>query len=135
MVSVPEESPHPPKVKTSSQTIKVTESDKVGFLISLIEAADEDNDTLWYDIIGKFNKVFLIILLPKMCNKFVKFIFSLISDGNENNDFFIGSENGNVHLAKKLLWEKKSSYVLNISVTDGVHQVYTQVRLFKLFNN
>lgn len=53
VVAVPEESLHPPKVKDSLQTIKVTESDKVGFLVSLIQATDEDNDSLWYDIIGE----------------------------------------------------------------------------------
>lgn len=59
-------------------------------------------------------------------------IFCLL-DGNENNDFFIGSEKGNVHLAKKLMWETKSSYALNISVTDGVHKIYTQVCEISLY--
>lgn len=54
-----------------------------------------------------------------------------VLDGDERNDFFIGRENGNVQLAKKLIWENQSNYTLNISVTDGVHNVYTQVRKIK----
>ena len=134
VVSVPEDSPHPPVVKTSTQTIKVTESDKVGFLVSLIQATDEDNDTLWFDIIGESLFAFNIFNIQYLYHiGFIKKSIFCLLGGNENNDFFIGSEKGNVHLAKKLMWETKSSYALNISVTDGVHKIYTQVYKISLF--
>lgn len=61
IVNVPKESPHAPKIKAASQTVKVTESDKAGFLISLIQATDEDNDTLWYNIIGMFRTTLFVL--------------------------------------------------------------------------
>lgn len=33
--------------------VKLTEGDQIGFLVGLIQASDADNDTLWYDIVGK----------------------------------------------------------------------------------
>lgn len=35
------------------QPVKLTEGDEIGFLVASIEAYDKDNDTLWYDIVGK----------------------------------------------------------------------------------
>ncbi|XP_077287800.1 fat-like cadherin-related tumor suppressor homolog [Arctopsyche grandis] len=96
VINLPDDTSNPPQVKTNLQTAKVTESDPVGFLVSQIQAFDDDNDTLWYNII----------------------------DGDKDNHFYIGRETGNVLLAKRLLWEKQKSYNLNISVTDGVHIVY-----------
>jgi len=40
----------------------------------------------------------------------------------------MGQENGNIVLAKPLDWETQHMYNLTISVTDGVHTVYTQVK-------
>ena len=37
-------------------------------------------------------------------------------------------ESGSVILAKKLNYEVQNKYNLTISVTDGVHTVFTQVR-------
>jgi len=47
--------------------------------------------------------------------------------GDEHDEFFIGRDKGNVLLAKQLDWEKQCEYNLTISVTDGVHTIYTQV--------
>lgn len=49
------------------------------------------------------------------------------TDGDKQEEFFIGRDEGNVLLASKLDWEKKNNYNLTISVTDGVHKIYTQV--------
>ena len=37
--------------------------------------------------------------------------------------------NGKVYVAQQLDWEDRSFYSLNISITDGVNTIYTQVRL------
>lgn len=46
---------HPPQIKISDQRVEVTENDNPGFLVTLIQAYDEDNDQLWFDIIGMFD--------------------------------------------------------------------------------
>ncbi|XP_046394541.1 fat-like cadherin-related tumor suppressor homolog isoform X2 [Ischnura elegans] len=99
VVNVPKSSPHPPVIRSPNQRVHVTENDKVAFLVTLVLADDEDGDLLWYDI----------------------------TDGDARNEFFIGRDNGNVLLAKKLDWELQSEYNLTISVTDGVHVVFTQL--------
>ncbi len=35
--------------------------------------------------------------------------------------------NGKVYVAQPLDWEEQSSYLLNISITDGHNTIYTQV--------
>lgn len=52
VVSVPLESAHPPQVKLPNQRVEVTESDREGYLVTLIQGHDEDGDFLWYDIVG-----------------------------------------------------------------------------------
>lgn len=47
--------------------------------------------------------------------------------GDENNDFFIGRDNGNILLAKQLDWERKKEYNLTISISDSVHEITTQL--------
>lgn len=47
--------------------------------------------------------------------------------GDSRDEFVIGRDNGNVLLAKQLDWETQNSYNLSISVTDGVHQAFTQL--------
>lgn len=53
VVPVPSKSKHAPVITKPPQPVKLTESDEIGFLVTFIEAADKDNDTLWYDIVGK----------------------------------------------------------------------------------
>ncbi|XP_049820796.1 fat-like cadherin-related tumor suppressor homolog isoform X5 [Aethina tumida] len=100
VVPVPKTSRSPPKVKPPS-LVQLTEGDQIGFLVSYIQATDPDNDTLWYDIVG----------------------------GDDRNDFFIGRDVGNILLAHKLDHETQNVYYLNISVTDSVHTVYTQLNV------
>ncbi|XP_026296983.1 fat-like cadherin-related tumor suppressor homolog isoform X4 [Apis mellifera] len=99
VVEVPKESENPPVFKTNNQSVEVTESDKVGFLVALVQATDKDGDYLWYDII----------------------------DGDKRDEFFIGRDNGNVLLAKKLDWETQNFYNLTIRVTDSVESAVTQL--------
>lgn len=47
--------------------------------------------------------------------------------GDESNEFFIGRDNGNILLAKQLDWERKNEYNLTISISDGVHEITTQL--------
>lgn len=54
---------------------------------------------------------------------------NVIAGGNDKDEFYIGRDKGNVLLAKKLDWETQREYNLTISVTDGVHTVYTQVSI------
>jgi len=58
VVEVPDESPHPPSLKTVSQQVTITESDAPGFLVGVIQAEDKDKDHLWYQIIGKHRDSF-----------------------------------------------------------------------------
>nr|XP_031838717.1 fat-like cadherin-related tumor suppressor homolog isoform X2 [Nomia melanderi] len=99
VVEVPKESENPPVFRTNNQSVEVTESDEVGFLVALVQATDKDGDSLWYDIL----------------------------DGDKRDEFFIGRDNGNVLLAKKLDWETQNFYNLTISVTDSVHTAVTQL--------
>lgn len=55
VVESPKDSKNPPVIKTVNQNVDVTETDQVGFLVALIQATDKDGDTLWYDIVGKWN--------------------------------------------------------------------------------
>lgn len=48
------ENVNPPQIKTNDQRVEVTENDNPGFLVTLIQAYDEDNDQLWFDIIGMY---------------------------------------------------------------------------------
>uniref|UniRef100_A0A182QTF4 Fat-like cadherin-related tumor suppressor homolog n=1 Tax=Anopheles farauti TaxID=69004 RepID=A0A182QTF4_9DIPT len=99
VIGVPLESENAPVVKTGDQHVELTESDVPGFLVTLIQASDVDGEQLWYDIVG----------------------------GDDRNEFYIGRDNGNVLLAKYLDWERQREYNITISITDGVHTVYTQL--------
>ncbi|XP_044594516.1 fat-like cadherin-related tumor suppressor homolog isoform X4 [Cotesia glomerata] len=99
VVELPKESKYPPIFKSINQIATVTESDQVGFLVALVQATDQDGDTLWYDII----------------------------DGDERDEFFIGRDNGNVLLGRKLDWETKNNYNITISATDGIFTATTQL--------
>lgn len=57
------------------------------------------------------------------------FQFNSCSGGDPRSEFMIG-EDGNVVLAKQLSAEVQKNYTLKIRVTDGVHNAFTQVRLF-----
>lgn len=53
VLSTLNENEHSPQIKTNDQHVDITENDVPGFLVTLIQAYDEDNDHLWFDIIGK----------------------------------------------------------------------------------
>ena len=40
--------------------------------------------------------------------------------------------NGKVYVAQQLDWEDRAFYSLNISITDGVNTIYTQVCTIEL---
>ncbi|XP_023314181.1 fat-like cadherin-related tumor suppressor homolog isoform X1 [Trichogramma pretiosum] len=101
VVETPRDSPNAPQFKSQNQSVEVTESDQVGYLVALMQATDKDGDTLWYDIV----------------------------DGDPRDEFVIGRDNGNVLLAKQLDWETQKSYVLTVAVTDGVNEARTQLRV------
>lgn len=70
---------------------------------------------------------------PFICfnNKFVfngPFVF-VFSDGDDNNQFYVVRDVGTILIAQKLDYETQSQYNLNISVTDTVHTVYTQLNI------
>lgn len=44
----------------------------------------------------------------------------------------MGGDEGSVLLARQLDWETQPEYNLTISVSDGVHIVYTQVTMLPL---
>ncbi|XP_030245298.1 fat-like cadherin-related tumor suppressor homolog isoform X2 [Drosophila navojoa] len=83
--------------KSINNIVDLTENDKPGFLVTQIQANDEDNDQLWYNISG----------------------------GNEGNNFYIGRDTGNILLSHYLDYETRTSYNLSISVTDGSNIAHT----------
>ncbi|XP_011501552.1 PREDICTED: fat-like cadherin-related tumor suppressor homolog [Ceratosolen solmsi marchali] len=97
VVETPKESLNAPVFKSVNQSVEVTESDNIGFLVALMQATDKDGDSLWYDIIA----------------------------GDPRDEFVIGRDNGNVLLAKQLDWETQNSYNLTICVTDGINEALT----------
>ena len=50
-----------------------------------------------------------------------------VTDGDDDNQFDIGTEFGNILVAKKLDWETRNHYNLTVSVTDGIHVILTSV--------
>ncbi|XP_060800580.1 fat-like cadherin-related tumor suppressor homolog isoform X2 [Amyelois transitella] len=81
--------------------LQVAELDAPGFLLAVLQAADPDDDQLYYDIV----------------------------DGDERQEFYIGREDGSLVLTRRLLWERQPTYKLNISVSDGLYTVYTSVNI------
>lgn len=53
VVAVSKENLHPPQIKMNDQQFEVTENDAPGFLVTLVQAYDEDNDQLWFNIVGE----------------------------------------------------------------------------------
>ncbi|XP_064610099.1 protocadherin Fat 1-like isoform X2 [Liolophura sinensis] len=103
----PDRSVHPPKFDRADMTVSVMEDDKLGSMVALLGATDDDHDKLWYNITG----------------------------GNEEKKFVIGIEDGIVLLAQSLDWEQRNSYNLTISVTDGVHTAYCWLNVKVQDNN
>ena len=57
-MSTPSESPHHPTVTDLPEaSLQVTEDIPIGHRIIKIIAYDQDDDKLWYDIIGRLNKM------------------------------------------------------------------------------
>lgn len=54
-------------------------------------------------------------------------MFKQSTGGDDECDFYIGRDNGNILLAKHLDWERKKEYNLTISISDGVHTITTQL--------
>ncbi|CAL4101624.1 unnamed protein product, partial [Meganyctiphanes norvegica] len=106
-MQVPLSSGSPPIILEPDDTFSVTvlESDPIGQYVKLINAKDDDGDTLWFDITG----------------------------GNEDNKFTIVSDpdsgTGSIMLAQQLDYETTSSYNLTVSVTDGVHILTCQIQV------
>ena len=56
--------------------------------------------------------------------------FDRLTDGNIGDKFAMQTTgNGKVYVAQPLDWEQQSSYLLNISITDGHNTIYTQVSI------
>lgn len=106
VVQVNENSANPPVIASSDQAVDVTENDLPGYLIAHFQAKDADGDHLWYEI----------------------------SDGDSNNDFYIG-ETGQVLLSNRLNHENKNEYNLTVSVTDGTHMVKSFLYISVLKSN
>lgn len=115
VVPVPAKSKHPPIVKTPQPT-EITERDDVGYLVALIQASDQDNDTLWYDIVGKFEFTYLLSLY---------LIIILISTYTNAGKF------PNVQP-----YEILSSNILQLARTENVKKVSKTIEFFsKAFRN
>lgn len=69
VIPILEKSLYPPSIKTLDNIVEVTESDKPGFLVTLIQATDEDSDHLWYNISGN---VYVCLLASSIIRKIIK---------------------------------------------------------------
>lgn len=69
----------------------------------------------------------LVNKLEKIVKVFIIFL-NLFTGGDPRSEFVMGGDEGSVLLARQLDWESQREYNLTISVTDGVHIVYTQVK-------
>lgn len=69
VVAVAKRSEHAPHVKTHDQHVEVTENDSPGFLVTLVQAYDEDGDQLWFDIVGEYIRVVWLNRLVKSIDK------------------------------------------------------------------
>lgn len=78
--------------------VTVAELDPPGFLLTVLQPP-ADAPALYYDIVG----------------------------GDPAREFFVGRENGNILLARRLLWERQKLYRLNVSVSDGVRTAYVTI--------
>lgn len=58
IVPILEISENSPVIKTIQNTVEVTENDRPGFLVALIQATDKDGDYIWYNISGMYSKDF-----------------------------------------------------------------------------
>lgn len=58
--------------KTNNQSVEVTESDEVGFFVTLVEATDKDGGSLWYDILGKDTCSPHVFLAFMICENFMR---------------------------------------------------------------
>ncbi|RVE45660.1 hypothetical protein evm_009675 [Chilo suppressalis] len=81
--------------------LTVAELDPPGFLLAVLQASDPEGDPLYYDIVG----------------------------GDDEHEFHIGRSDGSLVVARRLRHERRDKYALNISVTDGLHTVYTIVNV------
>ena len=55
LVPVPVTSVNPPTILDPlTSSVTVLESDPIGHHVKLVNAQDDDGDTLWFDIVGKF---------------------------------------------------------------------------------
>ena len=64
-----------------------------------------------------------------MRNELHNLILYIFADGDEDKQFDMGIEFGNILVAKKLDWETKNHYNITVSVTDGIHVTLTTVSL------
>ncbi|XP_076467657.1 protocadherin Fat 1-like [Babylonia areolata] len=104
----PPSSINPPQFHVRDLKERITESDQPGQLIVLLSALDKDpGDKLFF----------------------------AIEDGNEDKVFTIQPNHGSILLAKHVDWEKRDSYNLTVSVTDGVFKDFTWVSVEVLDSN
>lgn len=53
VLKIPENSKHVPEIQNPNQKVDITESDTIGYIVTLINAVDKDQDYLWYRIESK----------------------------------------------------------------------------------
>ena len=102
MLSVPKErNPEEnqlPVIETFDSEISISESEPIGYAVTLIKASDEDNDRLCYHIM----------------------------DGNIGNTFAF-RDGGALIVAKPLSYKLANKYNLTIAITDGIRPVITHL--------
>ena len=89
----------PPRLVEPPRPAQVFESDEVGHLVTLVTAEDPDGDRLWYSI----------------------------ESGDDEGRFHVSPERGSVLLARRLDRERRRTFNLTVSVTDGRHTVRASV--------
>lgn len=101
-----------------------------------MQSSDSQKYVLLKSKFVQFKEITCTCIIIQVEFVFCFFFFKLtIPEGDENNDFFIGRDNGNILLAKNLDWEKKREYNITVGITDGVHAITTQLYITVIDQN
>lgn len=106
VVNLPDSTTSPPHVKNNFLNAKITESEKIGHLVTQIQAYDENNDTLWYEIIGKyFEETLNLFIVMNFLNAQIYF-----KRWRSSESFFHRSRIGKCDLNQKSLLGKTKAF-------------------------
>lgn len=120
--------------------LQAAELDAPGFLLAVLQATDPDGDPLYYDIVGEHAHCDARWRGGGDAGRRGRGVTRrrLLAEGDARREWRLGREDGSLVVARRLCWETQPQYQLNVSVSDGLHVVYTTVsgsRLYLTYRN